>query len=145
VALLAAGHNEAAVSALEELLRLTPGWAAARSYLGIAYLRCTRVPEARRELEDALRIAPRSFICLTKYAEFLARLGFYDQALARLDSALQGEAPDVPARLAAMELARFCKERAKGIYYRQTASPRLFRARNLLPRRHRQPAPAGAS
>ena len=133
VALLAAGHNEAAAAALEELVRGAPAWAAARSYLGIAYLRCTRVAEARRELEEALETAPRSFICLTKYAEFLARLGFYDQALERLDAALMGDAPDGLRASRQSELARFCKERVKGIYYRQTASPRRFRVRNLLP------------
>jgi hypothetical protein len=73
---------------------------------------------------------------ITKQAEFLARLGFYDQAFARLEEALKLDPPDMVSRIAALELANFCKEKSKGIYYRSSPSPLHFRPRNLLPRRH---------
>jgi Tfp pilus assembly protein PilF len=145
VALLARGDHRTATVALERLCRERPEWAVARAYLGIAYLRTTRVADARAELEEAVRLAPESFICRTKYGEFLARLGFYDQGLAQLDAALKLPPPDSESRLAAMELRQFCKDKAKGLFYRQTAYPklRLGRLFAIKPVFRRQPVTNG--
>lgn len=136
--LLARRDAPTAVAILERLCAERPDWAVARAYLGIAYLRTTRVAEARWEVEEAVRQAPKSFICRTKLAEFLARLGFYDQAMAQLDRALLLPVPDIESHHASMELRQFCKDKSKGIFYRETGYPRLSR---LAPwRRARQVA-----
>ena len=138
VDLLAKKDIKAAVFLLERLVSDDEGWAIARAYLGIAYLRATRVADAREQLEKAVAQAPDSFVCRSKYAEFLARLGFYDQAMVQLDHALANSPPDNDSRFAAMELRQFCKDKSKGIFYRNAAYPnlsprRLLRA--LTPRR----------
>lgn len=130
--LLARREHGAAVRVLERLCAERPQWAVARAYLGIAYLRATRIAEARWELEEAARQAPASFICRAKLGEFLARLGFYDQGMEELDIALALAAPDSESRHAAMELRQFCKDKSKGIFYRKTAYPNIGR---LMPRR----------
>jgi len=135
VNLLARRDASTAVAVLERLCAERPEWAVARAYLGIAYLRSTRVAEARWEVEEAVRQAPESFICRTKLAEFLARLGFYDQAMAQLDRAMLLPVPDIQSHHAAMELRQFCKDKSKGIFYRETGYPRLSR---LVPRRRTQ-------
>lgn len=145
VGLLARGEPRTAAVALERLCAERPQWAVARAYLGIAYLRLTRVADARVELETAVGIAPDSFICRTKYGEFLARLGFYDQAMAQVDVALKLQPPDSESRLAALELRQFCKDKGKGLFYRETAYPkwpfaRLFSKR---PAPGRQPITSG--
>ncbi len=125
--LLAKQELATAVAVLERLCKERPEWAIARAYLGIAYLRATRIADARYELEEAVRMAPDSFICRSKLGEFLARLGFYDQAMRELDVALAVPPPDTESYHAAMELRQFCKDKAKGIFYRQTGYPKLGR------------------
>jgi len=129
--LLARQEPATAVTILEQLVDERPSWAVARAYLGVAYLRITRVADARAELEQAVDQAPDSFICRMKYGEFLARLGFYDQAMRELDKALALPAPDGESHYAAMELRQFSKDKSKGMFYRQTAYPALSK---LLPR-----------
>ncbi len=123
--LLAKNDAKAARVVLQRLCDEQPEWAVARAYLGVAHLRLTDVADARVELEEAVRLAPASFICRAKYAEFLARLGFYDQAAAQLDEALAHGAPDAESRHAAMELRQFSRDKAKGIYYRHSSYPKL--------------------
>jgi tetratricopeptide (TPR) repeat protein len=123
--LLAKNDAKAALVVLQRLCDEQPEWAIARAYLGVAHLRLTNVAEARVELEEAVRLAPGSFICRTKYAEFLARLGFYDQAAAQLDEALAHGAPDLESKHAAMELRQFSRDKSKGIYYRHSSYPKL--------------------
>jgi tetratricopeptide (TPR) repeat protein len=135
VRLISRGEPAEALRILTVLTAEQPDDAIARAYLGLSLLRLHRVADAREALELAVSMAPESFICRTKYAEFLARLGFFDQALAHLDIALNGEAPDAVAEMAARELRTFCKEKGKGIFYRPTASPTRLRLGNFLPRR----------
>ncbi len=132
--LLASRQAPIALTVLSRLVTDRPEWAIARAYLGIAYLRTMKIPEARDELEAAVRIAPKSFICRAKYAEFLCRLGFYDQAMNQLDVALAHPAPDADSRYAAMELRQFSKDNAKSLYYREFRYPSLP-LRKLLPGR----------
>jgi tetratricopeptide (TPR) repeat protein len=141
VDLLGRGEPAVALTVLERLCAEQPGWAAAKAYLGLALLRLTRVGDARVALEEAVRAAPESFICRSKYAEFLAQLGFYDQAVRELETALRIGAPNADSQRAARELLAFSREKAKGLYYRHTASPARIRLKNLLPRRL---APRGA-
>jgi Tfp pilus assembly protein PilF len=129
--MLARNDVPGALAILEPLCADEPSMAIARAYRGIAYLRLVRVADARDELEEAVRLAPESFICRSKYAEFLGRLGFFDQAVAQLDAALAVSAPDLESRRAAIELRQFCRDKAKGIYYRHTGRPKLS---NLLPK-----------
>ncbi len=135
VAMLSAGDAAGACLALEQLLVERPRWPVARAYLGIAYLRVTRVADAREAVEAAVAEAPDSFICHTKYAEFLARLGYYDMAVREIDIALRLPTPDAASAHAARELRQHCVEKGKGLFYRQTSSPSQFRLRNLLPAR----------
>lgn len=128
---LAKNDASVALAILDQLCADEPGLAIARAYRGIAYLRLTRVADARDELLESVALAPESFICRSKYAEFLARLGFYDQAVEQLDIALVHGAPDSESRLAAIELRQFSREKMKGIYYRHTGYPKLS---NILPR-----------
>lgn len=123
--LLSKNDARAALVVLQRLCAEQPDWAVARAYLGIAHLRLTQVADARAELEEAVRLAPESFICRAKYAEFLARLGFYDMAAAQLDHALAHGAPDAESRHAAMELRQFSRDKSKGIYYRHSSYPKL--------------------
>ena len=138
VGLLERRDPKTAVTVLEGLCAERPDWAVARAYLGIAYLRCTRVADARWELEESVRLAPDSFICRTKLAELLARLGFYDQALDQLDAAVQLPPVDADSRHAALELRQFCKEKSKGMFYRKTGYPNL-RLGRFIPRHHPHP------
>lgn len=135
VALLSHGRPVESACLLEGLLAEDPGDAVARAYLGLAYLRMTRVADARVELEEAVRLAPDSFICRTKLAEFFARLGFFDKAVHHLDVALAGRTPDTVSELAARELRTFCHEKGKGLFYRPTAAPSQLRLSNFLPKR----------
>lgn len=126
-----------AAALLEQLRESHPGWAVATAYLGIAYLRLSRVADARETLEAAVALDPDSFICRSKYAEFLARLGFYDQAVRELDAALALHPPDAESRQAALELHQFAAQRCKGLVYRVPAYPKIPRplARLIAPRR----------
>lgn len=144
VALLARGDHQEALDQLTGVCRDDPANAVARAYLGIAHLRLAHVADARFELEEAVRLAPESFICRTKLAELLARLGFYDQAQAQLDVALGLQPPDGDSRLAAMELRQFCKDKAKGLHYKHLAYPRLP-FRSLVPRRKAHQAALAAT
>jgi hypothetical protein len=125
VKLLERREHATAVTVLERLCAEQPEWAVARAYLGVTYLRSTRIADARWELEQAVKLAPESFICRTKLAEFLARLGFHDQALEQLDVAISLPSASAESHHAALELRQFCKEKAKGIFYRKTGYPRL--------------------
>ena len=125
VDLLAKGDAKTAKLVLLRLTEEQPQWAVARAYLGIACMRLTEVAEARFQLEKAVAAAPESFICRSRYAELLARLGFYDKAMRELDIALDLGAPDSDSRYAAMELHQFCKGKAKGMFYRELAYPKL--------------------
>ena len=138
--LLSSGQVPLAKGEIERLLEARPAWAVARAYLGIAYLRLNVVGNAREACERAVAEAPESFICHSKYAEVLARLGFYDQAMHQCDLALSGPSPDTASEMAARELREFCKEKGKGLFYRQVAPPSRLRLRNLVSRR---PVPAG--
>ena len=145
VELLAGSEHERALNELKAICQAEPANAVARAYLGIAHLRLAQVADARFELEEAVRMAPGSFICRSKLAELLARLGFYDQAQSQLDIALSLQPPDSDSRLAAMELRQFCKDKAKGLHYKHLAYPRL-RLGSLVPRRKaRQAALAAAT
>lgn len=137
--LLGGGEALAAHGVLTRLCEENPEWAVPRAYLGIACLRLIRVVEARDHCEAAIALSPDSFICRTKYAEFLAKLGFYDKAVAECDIALRFAAPDMQSELAARELREFCKTKAKGIFYRELVFPSRIRIRNLLPGRFQHP------
>jgi len=134
VELIARREVATAITVLERLCAEQPKWGLARAYLGIAYLRATRVADSRAELEEAVRLSPGSFICHMKYGEFLARLGFYDQAVRELDLAFRVPAPDGDTRQAAMALRQFSKDKSKGLFYREISPPR-FHLRHFLPRR----------
>ena len=95
-------------------------WAVAHAYLGTAYLGVARVDEARDVIERAVALAPESFICRLRYAEFLARMGHCGLAAAELDVALHVTPPDPGARDAAVALRAFCRQRARGEFYRET-------------------------
>ena len=125
-----------ALGELELLVAARPEWAVGRAYLGIAHLRLNEVGNAREHCERAVAEAPESFICHAKYAEVLARLGFYDQAIRECDSALAATPPDTATEMAARELRAFCKEKGKGLFYRQLAAPSRMRLRNFAPHRH---------
>ncbi len=125
VDLLAKGDAKAAKYILLRLTEERPAWGVARAYLGIAYMRLTEVADARFELEKAISDEPGSFICHSRYAELLARLGFYDKAMRELDIALDLGAPDTESRYAAMELRQFCKDKGKGIFYKELAYPKF--------------------
>ena len=134
VDLLARHQPEQALVALREICAHHRDHAVARAYLGVAYLRLGHVSDARAELEEAVRMAPHSFICRTKYAEFLARVGFYDQAMSQIDLGLERPAPDAESRHAALELRQFCKDKAQGLHYRELAYPKL-QLGSIIPRR----------
>jgi Tfp pilus assembly protein PilF len=139
--LLARRQPAEALAILDPLCAEQPDYAVARAYRGIAYLRLTRVADARDELEHAVKLEPESFICRAKFAEFLAQLGFYDQAVAQLDVAINLPPPDASSLHAALELRNFSREKAKGIYYRPLVYPKfsrlsprgLFRRKALSP------------
>ena len=112
-----------AIPLLEELCRNEPDWASAQINLGIAYLRVARVDDAADTLTRAEELQPDSFSCEVAWAEYQARLGFYDRAVSRLDRALALEPPSLLAHSTAVELRRVCREQAKHLYYRKTMVP----------------------
>lgn len=122
-ALLDDGSAQAAVPSLEALCAEFPQWTAAWVNLAIARLRAGRVHESEDALEVVEALAPGSFECEMAFAEFHARLGFYDRAAARLSRALDLTAPDARARDTAVDLHRYCTERAKKMFYRSTPLP----------------------
>lgn len=121
--LLALRKHEEALLVLEPLCAAAPANAIARAYLGVTYLRLTRVADARVELEAAVALAPNSFICRSRFGEYLARLGFYDQALVQLDLAMAAGAPSSESKHALLELRQFCKTHAAGLIYRDLRYP----------------------
>lgn len=135
---IASGFPGEVVDDLEQLCAEFPDWAVARAYYGTALLGVHRVIEARETLEDAIALAPESFICHMRYAEHLARTGFYDRAADELDIALHLPAPDLGARDAATALRSHCKQRARGMFYRETPDMRS-RLQPLLSRILRRP------
>jgi tetratricopeptide (TPR) repeat protein len=118
------GDLASSISMLEALRAEASDWASARIALAIAYVRAARVDDARDELEAAEATAPGSFQCELAWAEYQARLGFYDRAVTRLDRALALDPPSLQAHTAATELRRVCRERAKHLYYRHATLPR---------------------
>ena len=118
------GEAHEAIPGLEQLCADDPAWVPARLSLGIAYLRVGRVDEAQDALEVAERLAPANFSVEVAWAEFHARLGFFDRAVTRLDRALGIPAPSQHALSAAMDLQRYSRERARKLYYRQLVWPR---------------------
>lgn len=141
---IACGFPAEALPSLEVLAAEYPDWAVARAYLGTAYVGVTRVEPAREALEAAVALAPESFICRLRFAEFLARMGQYGPAVAELDVALHVPAPDAGARDAAVALRAFCLQRAHGEYYRETPDLRS-RFQPWFARLMRRPAASGAS
>jgi predicted Zn-dependent protease len=134
---IASGFPTEAVDALQQLCAEHPDWAVARAYYGTALLGAHRVVEARETLEDAIALAPESFICHMRYGEYLARTGFYDRAAHELEIALHLPAPDTGARDAAAMLRSFCRQRARGMFYRETPNLRS-RLQPLLSRFQRR-------
>lgn len=130
---ISAGFPAEALDDLRRLSEGNPGWAVARAYYGTALHGVARIAEARDLLESAVAMAPDSFICRLRYAEFLARNGFYDQAAVQLDAALHLPVPDAGARDAAIMLRAFCRQKARGMFYRETPNLRA-RLRPLLSR-----------
>jgi len=125
VDLLASGQPREAIPGLEALVQGYPDWAIARAYLGSAYIEVARVEEARVALELAVAAAPGSFVCGHRHAQYLTRMGFFDQAVTELDRVLRLPAPDMESRQDALMLREACARRSRGIYYRTTAMPRL--------------------
>jgi predicted Zn-dependent protease len=123
--LLDGGEAQAAVPELEMLCADFPQWPAAWINLAIARLRTGRIHESQDALDVAEALDPGSFACEVAFAEFHARLGFFDRAVTRLDRALALTPPSTRAQTTAIELRRFCQEHAKTLYYRQAAYPRL--------------------
>ena len=121
--LLDAGDLPAAIASLETACAESES-SSRRLLLGIAYLRAGRVHDARDMLERAETLAPATFACEVAFGEYHARLGFYDRAVERLERALALPAPDARARDVAVELHRYCRDRAKKMFYRSTPLPR---------------------
>lgn len=132
--LMVIGHVVEAIPLIERVVAEHPSWPAARASLGVAYTRMGRIHEAQDLIEGALAEAPLDFACRMARAEYFARLGFYDRAVPHLDVAIE-HAPGDPEYRAAFEMRRFCVEKSKGLFYRETALPRWPRAWRL--RRHR--------
>lgn len=120
---LAAGDHLGAVADLEALRSTDPGHPLVHAYLGVAYLRAARVDEARAALDQAVALGPDSFSCHMAYAEFHARLGYFDRAVSSIDRALSAPMPSLEARQTALELRRVCSERTASLYYRQVVKP----------------------
>src|SRR5262249_28304161 len=118
--LLDAGNAHDAIRAIEAACAVQPQWPASRILLGIAYLRAGRVLDAQDALDAAERLAPHTFACEVAFAEYHARLGFFDRAVERLDRALDLPAPDARARDAAVEMHRYCVQHARKMFYRRT-------------------------
>lgn len=123
--LLAAGNPHSALASLKSID--TAGLPLAEVYRGLAYLRVARVDDARASLDAAVATNPKSFSAWAAMAEYHARLGYFDRAVAALDRALACEAP-LEARQTALEFRRQASEKSRDIYYRQTSLPRLPRA-----------------
>lgn len=120
--LLVIGEVAQAIPLMERVVAEYPSWAGARAGLGVACTRMGRIHEAQDLIEGALAEAPTDFSCRMAQAEFFARLGFYDKSIPHLDVALE-RAPGDPEYRAAFEMRRFCVDKSKGLFYRQTASP----------------------
>ncbi len=123
--LLHAGKTRDAIRTVEAICGEHPEWASARIVLGIAYLRAGRVLDAQDALEAAERLAPGTFAGEVAFAEYHARLGFFDRSVERLERALALPAPSVQAHDAALELRRYCREHTTSLFYRRLAWPRL--------------------
>ncbi len=126
--LLVTGDVHGAIPLLEQLVADRPDWPALRAYLGVAYVRMARVTEAQTAIEEALGQDPHDFTCRMAYGEYYARLGFYDKAVGQLNLALTSATPGEEPYRAAFELRRFCADKAKTLFYRETALPRLPKA-----------------
>ncbi len=142
--LLAAGNHVAALAALEDLRADAPDHPLVLAYLGVAYLRAARIDEARAALDEAVWFGPDSFSCHMAYAEFHARLGYFDRAVVSIDRALGSPVPGLAARQTAIEFRRSCSERAKSLFYRQIVPLRWPRNLRRLVSRSASPDQAPA-
>lgn len=120
--LLVIGQVAEAIPLIERVVAEYPSWAGARASLGVAYTRIGRIHEAQGLIEGALDEAPDDFSCRMAQAEYFARLGFYDKSVPHLDIALERAPGDAEYR-AAFEMRRFCVDKSKGLFYRETPRP----------------------
>ncbi len=120
--LMVIGQVAEAIPLMERVVAEYPSWSGARASLGVAYTRMGRIHEAQDLIDTALAEAPEDFSCRVAKAEYFARLGFYDKSVPHLDIALEVAPGDAEYR-AAFEMRRFCVDKSKGLFYRETALP----------------------
>lgn len=142
--LLVIGQVRDAIPLLERVAAEYPSWTAARASLGVAYVRVGRVHEAQDLIEGALAETPADFACQMAQAEYFARLGFYDKSVPYLNAALE-RASGEPEYRAAFEMRRFCIDKSKGLFYRETALPRWPKGWRPWRRRTQPAKPAVAT
>ncbi len=78
-----------AVPALEEALRLKPGFDAVHNFIGIALAETGRLQEAEAHLVTAVGLAPGVVSARLNYGNILALLGRKDEAIAQYEEALR--------------------------------------------------------
>jgi tetratricopeptide (TPR) repeat protein len=125
-ALLRRRRYQASIEPLERAVALLPDQGLPLAYLGMARLHALDPVGAREAVERALAIAPESFVVHLKHAEFLFRLGYYREALAAAERALDLTAPDAESLAFADRLATLARAKAPQAYTRQPGRlPRL--------------------
>ncbi|MBA3825617.1 MAG: tetratricopeptide repeat protein [Ktedonobacterales bacterium] len=87
-----------AENALDEVILYAPDFATGYAYRGAVYLELARPDEAMRDLEYAVKLAPKEAIIHVKRAEVFMRLGLIPAAHDAVRRAAKLPAPDVAVR-----------------------------------------------
>lgn len=121
---LEAGQWEAAEARLRAIAAEDPSpiGGLAWAYLGRIHMLRFQMEEARLAFERALQQAPDHFVVRLERGVFFLRLGFYPDAIAELEAALQ-RAPAGPAREHAYRLLQRAWERGRGSFVRRAVLP----------------------
>ncbi len=118
-ALCNCGDFVAAAPPLARAVALAPADAIAHAYLAMALLRGSYELElARSHMEQAVALAPNSFVVRWKNGELLLRQGYAREAAEQLRLALRFDAPGQESRAACTELLRFAERSAVGQHNR---------------------------
>jgi Tfp pilus assembly protein PilF len=120
-------QSEEAQAMLRQALETDPRYVAARAFLGIERLKCYDLDSAQEELDRALKDEPNDLLVHIKYSEYFYRLGFYDRAVALLETGLSKPhgANEYVVSLARRRLQQ-AREKARTIILRQPPDPRLL-------------------
>ena len=127
ISYLREGQHQQATEVLATTVADSPDNGLAHAYYSLALVISGHVGTAQAALDRAVALEPASFAVRLIAAQFAYRLGFYPEAVRRLNAALALGAPDPESYVLASALLREARERARGNFERRIGVIRLTR------------------